>query len=199
MACSLPIGVPTWWVVVCSHETLLIPAQRRTTKQCDSREGSRPARSAKCGHITGHSQLNPATLWGTYTTLAVDCARARAGWETPPWSPPQPTHLEPGAAGSPSPVLAFPGLFLSLISDISGGQNALGPFRTSCVALIAPLLNVLGVDSLGVRFELASESSKAYPSSAPGDIVGLSGCFAPHRQSPGESKPGIFARPPGSL
>lgn len=81
-------------VVVCTHETLLIPAEWRSAKQCDLREGSRPARSAKCGHITGHSQLNPCyPLESTYTTLAADCARARAGWETAP--------LEPTAAHSP--------------------------------------------------------------------------------------------------
>lgn len=38
--------------------------------------------------------------------------------------------------------------------------------------------DVLAFDSVGVRFELVSESSKAYPSSASGDIVGLLGSFA---------------------
>lgn len=90
---------------------------------------------------------------------------------------PQPTHLRRGAAGSPSPVPGFSPSVSSLISDISGVQNALGPFRTSCVALPAPLLNVLGIDSLGVRFELVSEkSSKTYPLCASVDIVGLLGC-----------------------
>jgi hypothetical protein len=58
--------------------------------------------------------------------------------------------------------------------------------------LFAPLLNVLGIDSSGVRFALVSESSKAYPPNAPVDIVGLLGCSAPLVNSLGEQEPRIF-------
>lgn len=81
------------------------------------KEAYRPAHSAKCGHITGHSHLNPAVCWTTYTILAIGGARPRlAGRHAAPLNTPQvpqPTHLRPGVAGSPSPVLPSAVRFLS--------------------------------------------------------------------------------------
>lgn len=124
-------------------------------------------------HDIGHSQCS-----------------SEASWEAHP--PPRHTvgpTAHSSSAWSRRVPLAYPGFpqsVSSLISDISGVQTVLGRFRTSCVALFAPLLNVLGIDSLGVRFALVSESSKAYPLNAPVDIVGLLGCSAPlvnHQES----------------
>lgn len=181
------------------------------TEPCSSlHKGGPQSNVIRAKEVDRHAALNVGTSLATHSSTLLPFGALTRHWPLivlerklagrhPPGAHRSPLTLSLEPPGPPRLSWPFSGLFLSLISDISGGHNALGPFRTSCVALIAPLLNVLGgVDSLGVRFELASESSKAYPSSAPGDIVGLSGCFAPPRQPPGESKPGIFARPPGS-